>query len=257
MKSNIDITSNIYIRTPDSLISGIDDLSKDPDYVKQITGKAALDKVKRRYGGSLSTVRLNEEQEEECFQGTQCGYCKDGQIPFGKIRTEDGYKYTCRCECYDCKNVNLCKPPIIHRDISKEIVLEDFNTITLTWLGIDDLDSITEWDRTSPAQEEAAFEDERDSSIQSKETADELLASTKGSPLPTNKKIYEEITAAQAHNSIIKAPLTSHIIVNAAPGTGKTYTAIERLKYVISQTEPEDICTILMLCYTRAAVHMH
>ena len=254
MKSNIDITSNIYIRTPDSLISGIDDLSKDPNYVRQITGKAALDKVKQRYGGSLSTVRLSKEQEEECSQGTQCGYCKDGQIPYGKVRTEDGYKYTCRCECYDCKNVNKCNPPFIQRDISKEIIVEDLNTITLTWLGIDDLDSITEWDRTSPAQEEAAFEDERDSSIQSKEPADELPASTKDSPLPINEIKYEEIDADQAVNAIIKSPLASHIIVNAAPGTGKTYTAIERLKYVISQTEPEDICTILMLCYTRAAV---
>lgn len=93
MKSNINITSNIYIRTPDSLISGINDLSKDPNYVKQITGKAALEKVKQRYGGSLSTVRLNEEQEKERSQGTQCALCKDGQIPFGKVKTENGYKY--------------------------------------------------------------------------------------------------------------------------------------------------------------------
>ena len=163
--------------------------------------------------------------------------------------------YTCRCECYDCKNVNQCNPPFIQRDVSKEIVLEDINTITLTWLGIEDLDSITEWDTdNSPAQEEAAFEDERESSIQSKENADGLPSSTKDIPLPIKTIKYEEINADQAVNTIIKAPLANHIIINAAPGTGKTYTAIERLKYVISQTEPEDICTILMLCYTRAAV---
>jgi DNA helicase II / ATP-dependent DNA helicase PcrA len=52
---------------------------------------------------------------------------------------------------------------------------------------------------------------------------------------------------------IIKAKLDSKILVEAAPGRGKTYTLIERVKYLLNDlhVEPEKI---LMIFFSRAAV---
>lgn len=51
---------------------------------------------------------------------------------------------------------------------------------------------------------------------------------------------------------IIHADLDSRIWVNAGPGTGKTYTVIQRLKTIFQEEDPDG--TVLVLCYSRNAV---
>ena len=54
---------------------------------------------------------------------------------------------------------------------------------------------------------------------------------------------------------IIKSSLDSKLLVNAGPGTGKTHTVIERLKYIVANMDeeiaPDDV---LVLCFSRSAV---
>lgn len=52
---------------------------------------------------------------------------------------------------------------------------------------------------------------------------------------------------------IITADINSKILVNAAPGSGKTYTAIKRLEYIIKNQKVENYSEILVLVYTNAA----
>lgn len=54
---------------------------------------------------------------------------------------------------------------------------------------------------------------------------------------------------------IIGLDPTERTVVNAGPGTGKTWTLIEKIKYMLSEfdTSPEDI---LVLCFSRAAVEV-
>jgi len=52
--------------------------------------------------------------------------------------------------------------------------------------------------------------------------------------------------------TVVQAPVEARILVNAGPGTGKTWTLIERVIHLVqSGTEPE---TIQVLCFSRAAV---
>lgn len=53
---------------------------------------------------------------------------------------------------------------------------------------------------------------------------------------------------------IIQADLDEKLLVNAGPGTGKTYSLIERLKYLVREYDlvPQD--DILVLCFSRAAI---
>lgn len=54
---------------------------------------------------------------------------------------------------------------------------------------------------------------------------------------------------------IITSSIDSRILVNAGPGTGKTHTVIERLKYIASNMEDEvDPESVLILCFSRSAV---
>lgn len=77
------------------------------------------------------------------------------------------------------------------------------------------------------------------------------------------KEINEEITFERSkadffsfeestQQNIIESDAVERIVVNAGPGTGKTWTLIERLIYLINQgeTAAEDI---LVLCFSRSA----
>lgn len=52
---------------------------------------------------------------------------------------------------------------------------------------------------------------------------------------------------------VIKANLNEQIIVNAPPGTGKTYTVSKKIEYII-KNKIAPIESILVICFSRSAV---
>ena len=57
-----------------------------------------------------------------------------------------------------------------------------------------------------------------------------------------------------SQETVIQSPVEKRILVNAGPGTGKTWTLIERIIHLVQEgTEPE---TIQVLCFSRAAVEV-
>ncbi|MDD3415458.1 MAG: AAA family ATPase [Lachnospiraceae bacterium] len=68
------------------------------------------------------------------------------------------------------------------------------------------------------------------------------------------KEGFEKFIEAEQDNVILAKP-SERIIVNAGPGTGKTYTLIEKLVAMINEEtiDPEEI---LVLCFSRAAVEV-
>lgn len=64
--------------------------------------------------------------------------------------------------------------------------------------------------------------------------------------------IYAAFEATE-QETIITAPVSANIFVDAGPGTGKTYTLIQKINYMVEELEvdPEGI---LVLCFTNAAV---
>ena len=57
-----------------------------------------------------------------------------------------------------------------------------------------------------------------------------------------------------SQNSVILAPVESRILVNAGPGTGKTWTLIERIIQLVREGIEPD--TVQVLCFSRAAVEV-
>lgn len=76
-----------------------------------------------------------------------------------------------------------------------------------------------------------------------------LSNNNEGSGRTVDFSSFQDVT--QEH--VIKSEATSRIIVNGGPGTGKTWTLIERILHLANSGEVEAE-EILTLCYSRAAV---
>lgn len=70
-------------------------------------------------------------------------------------------------------------------------------------------------------------------------------------------RIYDSLKNMNSvlQSEVIEAPVDSRILVNAGPGTGKTWTLIEKLIYMV-QTLEVDPESIQVLCFSRAAVEV-
>ncbi len=230
--SNINITSNIYIRNDP-------DIRKDREYLEKITGARRLRYIKNHYTG-LRSIRLTEIQNQILSESQTCSYAKNGEKSFGPVMTNGKLCWENRCEYTACPGYNGCSPQNIPRKPSIENNNSEKNSLKefLKELGV--------------VIQDDAVVFERDKNIQIIEEAPkEYSASTEQSAeeIQEINKQYVEITVP---DRIISAPLNSHIILNSGPGTGKTYTIIQRLIYILAN----DLCPaeqIYVLCYTRSA----
>lgn len=240
VKSNIIVASNIYNRT-DRLVD------RDVDFVKNVSGNKALTVLKTQFCGTLVKARLTDLQLEEQEQSNSCCNAKNGEITHGKASIYGIIKWACRCEYEECPVFNTCIGRKLYPQISRvktennvtSIGKSDNETPNYEYLGldftVDDFGEILE--QPAPAEIELSQSDKEDNN-KSNEAADVL-----------NFSEFKEISEP---TSIIESDINSKILVNAGPGTGKTYTVIQRILYIIRNELVNPDC-VLVLCYTRAA----
>lgn len=227
-KSNITVTSNIYPR------SNRDEKS-DPCFVANVHGGVALREMDRRLYG-MGNVKLNEVQRYELGESVTCSHVYNylQETTHGPLKSERGILWGCRCENVDCKNYSACMPIPLVRTLD----------------SIDDLDSLIaselEFEWLGTIEHVFVQPDTVDEII---ETEDEPI-SQKFTETPVI--ISDDFERLDSPNTIIEANIDSRILVNAGPGTGKTYTVIERLAYIINSGDV-DLGQVLVLCYTNAA----
>lgn len=232
IKSNISIASNIYIRSDP-------DIRRDRKYTEKITGAKLLNDIRRRYVG-FEAIPLTQVQNQILSGNQTCAYAKDGQMSFGPVMIDGVLRWQSRCEYTACPGFNGCFPQVITRepvtedDAEEKKSLQDF----FEALGIIIQDDVVVFER-----------DRNTAKIE--ETPKEYVAPTEQAveEIKEISKQYAEITSPDC---IVSAPLDSHIIMNSGPGTGKTYTIIQRLIYILAN----NLCSadeIYILCYTRSA----
>ena len=232
MDSNITIASNIYVRSND-------DIQRDVSYVYQITGKKKLKEIKNRYcSGSINSFRLTPWQEEILKNDLSCSFARNGEITHGLTKVDEGIRWVGRCEYSDCHRFALCSE--VKRYIREKVDFieqksSETDPLLYEWLGIEDIETIF-----AP----------RDS------TDDIAIEEVPPEAVIKNIKDFvnsDEFTRISTTDKIINAPVSSKILVNAAPGSGKTYTVIKRLEHIISSYMVEDFASVLVLVYTNAA----
>ena len=232
IESNINITSNVYIRSNS-------DIPKDREYTKRITGVKRLTEIRERYTG-FENVPLSYTQQQLMSGNQTCSYAKSGEVSFGPVMVNGKLEWVNRCEYTKCKGFGGCNPQNIQRMPMPVEHSEDTESLQkfMEELGIvkkDDIISVKTDRNTSKIEEEPK----------------KFAAPRENSPEEIKESIsqYIEITEPSC---IINAPLETHIILNSGPGTGKTYTIIQRLIYTLKN----DLCPaeeIYILCYTRSA----
>ena len=236
IESNIGIASNIYIRK-DS------DLTKDAEYLNKVSGAKRLRDIRRRYYGNYCS-QFSEVQRKIASETVTCALAKNGEMSFGAIKSEQGLSWVNRCEYTECPRYETCTfyripKHIIHESVpaedneDKKSIQEFFETLGII---IKDDDVIFERDRNTAKAEES----------------DKEYNPPKEQPVEELKQSSEKYVEITESDCIISAPLDSHIILNSGPGTGKTYTIIQRLIYILANNLcPAD--EIYILCYTRSA----
>ena len=232
IKSNISIASNIYVRSDP-------DIKRDRKYTEKITGAKLLNDIRKRYFG-FETIPLTDVQNQILSGNLTCSYAKNGEMSFGPVMVDGVLQWQSRCEYTSCPGINGCVP----REISRETITED---------DTEDKKSLQEFFEALGIilkDDTVVFERDRNTA-KAEESPKEYAAPTEQAveEIKEQSRRYVEITTPDC---IVSAPLDSHIILNSGPGTGKTYTIIQRLIHILANKLcPAD--EIYILCYTRSA----
>lgn len=232
INSNINIVSNIYIRS-DS------DIRKDKKYTEKITGAKLLKAISERYNG-FEAIPLTDVQNRILSGNQTCSYAKNGEMSFGPVMVDGILRWQSRCEYTSCPGFNGCVPREIPRETVTEDDAEDKKSLQeffeVLGIIIQDDTVVFERDRNTAKTEEIS----REYSAPAEQDAEKL------------REISSQYMEINSPDCIVSAPLDSHIILNSGPGTGKTYTIIQRLVYILANNLcPAD--EVYILCYTRSA----
>ena len=96
IKSNIGISSNIYIRSNP-------DIRKDRKYTEKITDAKLLHNIRKRYFG-LEAIPLTDVQNQILSGNQTCSYAKNGERSFGPVMVDGVLRWESRCEYTALKN---------------------------------------------------------------------------------------------------------------------------------------------------------
>lgn len=238
-RSNVTWMSNIYV------IRG--DFRTDRDFQSKIRGRESIEIMLRKLAnldwvkGAVSldkhTDKLTPLQRDEWELGIPCALIGDREeLVWGLAG--DGSKIICRCYKIECKHFKKCRPeyitgmrlPVSPGELQQNVDNFGFEPepvpvdIRPVIKIVDEGDR--KWTKTIELKPEPEI-------------------------LPV---FEEEFQADGEQEKIITLPPDQLSLVMAGPGTGKTYSLLRKLEYMVDEEQLVDASDILLLCFTRAAV---
>ena len=230
-KSNINQKSNIYIRNPQTYSETEDVPEKDMAFIARIIDGEAVELLQKHAAYNMTELTLTELQKKLLKQ-KKCGEFATGEMTHGIAIANGKIEYQCRCENDKCPKFGECKPVKVERNLDY-YGEEEPNEKSLSYLGIDDNTDIFRDPDSVSADNGEVF------------SAEELAAIEN---LRSDDGEFEELSAENAKSKIIEADTNAKILVNAAPGAGKTYTAAERILFAAKKG-----AKVLAVCRTNSA----
>lgn len=224
-------------------------------------------------------VSFTEAQKQQYrYASVHCAYAAPDDYPWGSVINADGDEVVqCKCLNTKCQHFAECRPDF---DNSELQIFEDNQRYTgraLEFSKRSDIKAIiierekNEEDIFAKAQEKAGEPQDMAQPdtieapvIESPEKKDEkpVEISKQQDPRPAEQahKAIEKKTGFNSfvsveHAELIYADISDRVLVNAGPGTGKTWTLIEKIKHLMSM-ENADPEGIMVLCFSRAAVEV-
>ena len=228
-RSNIDVKSNIYIRNPGTYSPSKDSPEKDEKFTAQIMDADCLRKLQDRAEENSIDLKITESQWQ-LLVIKPCEYCCTDEMTHGLVRRDGQIMLECRCSVENCPHQTKCGKAPPREDAAPE---QDDPFKELAQLGMEISDIFA-----NPEGDSNDITDSEDYAVNAKEIAE----------LMKDKNEYFELSSADVMGSVVSAPLSDIIFLNGTAGAGKTHTAVERLAYILKQSDNQP--KILMLCCT-------
>jgi DNA helicase IV len=170
--------------------------------------------------------------------------CTKEEQKFGLARLNDGsIVVSCRCEKASCIHFDECMNEPNAKRITRVKVNNDETDQDPDSFILPEMEFIKIDFNENKILEQAFDDDEGDEKIKEVHDKEKEFVS------PINTVEYKPV---ETPDEIIKAPYGEKIFINAGPGTGKTYSIIERINY-FTINHQDKMNNILVLSFTNAA----
>lgn len=255
-RSTLEFKSNIYPLSDEGQIIN------DRLFLVSISDPFALEAL-WRYNGTRGS-KLNKLQKRQFGKGQHCSFAEAGDFPWG-TRVIDGIPtVVCSCENWSCPRMHECRPdveipeieqlePELPAEEDSEALPQEVQDVPAPM----DSHGKNEADGEEPpigVEPGTTTEDEHESTGTATVEPDADEPADAGTPdYPADAETQTHYDEKQA--LIVEAEPSAWLYVTAGPGTGKTHTLIEKLKYMIDVQEV-DPGPILVMSFTRAAVQV-
>lgn len=209
------------------------------------------------------------QKREYDYASVHCAYAAKNDYPWGTIRDAQGHEQVaCRCLNTKCIHFSSCRPDFepaelaIHEENKKaQPAIFEFEEAARKKRAAEDGDAgvAAKLFAGDKPEHKHAGDSGFPTPADKKNDLDDSFVVRK--PVPSTpqrvevKKIDFSSFAETTQAEIIDAEPTERSIVNAGPGTGKTWTLIEKIIHMINEEQAEAE-NILVLCFSRSAVEV-
>lgn len=242
-----------------------EDLLSDASFLKHIHDPFALEILYKKDSMYLDSL----QKKEFDYASMHCAYAYKDDYPWGTVNiNEKDKKVVCKCTKTDCIHFKVCRSDFdpSELDVVSQNSLFVFETQQFEKsvssiekqssdeVAFENVLSYKETHESSTDEhKEIASEKERTNAAVKNKTED--VKHEKQLQKPVEKKASFSSFKTVEQEDIISADPVERTIVNAGPGTGKTYTLIEKLKYMLNDMQISGQ-NIMVLCFSKAAVEV-
>lgn len=253
--SNVSFTSNLQP-------IGETERFNDSALLQYVYDPFALDFMHRQ------KFNMTESQQQAWEKASgHCSLAFADDYPWGTVKDKSGKeKVVCKCLNIRCSQFRKCRPFFDPMELSVlidnelAVLLRQHKAVVPQFVPVDaDLITIPPVSFVDETEPELSVETESQNQLISEQEkadpvcpADQSIDNTEAENSSVRPTGFDSFVFV-SHETVLSAPVSARMIINAGPGSGKTWTLIEKL--IAFSSDPEvDPENILVLCYSRAAV---
>lgn len=244
---------------------------EDKHFLSSIHDPFALEAMDKAGYEMITKIQRSEYRNASLH----CIYAYEDDYPWGTIIKNDGsQRVVCKCTNVNCIRFSHCRPDFDDSELDAERENIKYRTYIKdsrddvkgeqkfksepikngdTEAASDILDNGIHPIENMPAVTEP--EQKKIPATEMGEVEERIVKTSEFTSEPVSPQASFESFEEVIQTDIITSNVAERIVVNAGPGTGKTWTLIEKIKYMLSDVDvdPENI---LVLCFSRAAVEV-
>lgn len=235
---------------------------EDSKFRSKIHDPFALEKLKRQY----ALTRLQDKEYERA--SVHCTYAAKNDYPWGTIKDDCGHEQVvCRCLNTKCSHFHNCRPDFdpaelaVHEENQKvqSAIFKLEKAVPKQTEEYGDAEAAAKLFTGKGSEDNHDGEPVAPTPVEKNPDSDNPFVVRKSAPpMPKSAQVgkfdFSSFTET-TQDEIIKAEPIERSVVNAGPGTGKTWTLIEKIIYMVNEEQAEAE-NILVLCFTHSAVEV-